>query len=139
MTRALVDTSAWIDFYHPRGSPEVKRLVTQALEDGEVAVTAPVVAELLAGARTEEENRTLQEGLQSLHVLPLAWEEGVTAGRLAQALARTGRRVPVVDLLIAAAAHSHGYEIWHAGDEHYAAIAAAGGPPERNLRPAARR
>lgn len=82
--------------------------------------------------------QVLREGLRGLQALPLGWEEAEAAGRLAQALGRAGRRVPIVDLLIAAAARQNDCEVWHAGDEHYAIVGAVGGPPERNLREARR-
>ncbi len=31
MARLLVDTSAWIEFYHPRGATRVKQALSQAL------------------------------------------------------------------------------------------------------------
>lgn len=136
--RVLVDTSAWIDFYHPKGDPGVKRHIAHAIEQGAAVIIAPVVAELLAGTRTEEEAQVLREGLRGLYVLPLGWEEAEAAGRLARALGRAGRRIPLVDLLIASAAGQNDCEVWHAGDEHYAAVRAVGGPPERNLREARR-
>ncbi len=136
--RALVDTSAWIDFYHPKGDSGVKRQIARAIEQSAVVIVAPVIAELLAGTRTDEETQALREGLRGLQLLPLGWEEAEAAGRLARELGRAGRRAPIVDLLIAAVARHHGCEVWHAGDEHYAAVGAAGGPPSRNLREARR-
>ncbi len=136
--RVLVDTSAWIEFYHPKGDPGVRRHLTRALQRDDVAIVAPIIAELLAGAGTGEESRTLQDDLRGLGLLPLGWDEAVTAGGLAESLSRTGRRTPLVDLLIAAAARRHGCEVWHAGDDHYGVIASVGGPPERNLRGAAK-
>lgn len=75
------------------------------------------------------------QDLQAFTCLPLGWEEAVAAAELAWRMARMGRRVPTIDLLIAGAAMAHHYEIWHFGDSHFVAIAAAGGPPQRNLRP----
>lgn len=134
MARVLVDTSAWIEFYHPRGAEEVKRAVCEALEHHEVAVVAPVVIELLSGAGKESDYELLQEDLRSLTFLSLSWKEAAAGGELAWKLAREGRRVPTADLLIAAAAQGYGYEIWHFGDKHFEVIEAAGGPSQRNLR-----
>ncbi len=134
--RALVDTSAWIDFYHPKGNAAVKQHLTHALGHDDVAVAPPIVTELLSGARTDKESEQLLGDLQAVRLLPLAWDEAVVAGRFAQALARAGQRVPLVDLLIAAAGYRNDYEVWHSGDEHYAAIATVGGPAQRNLRQA---
>lgn len=134
MAKVLVDTSAWIEFYHPRGAQSVKTALAQALEVHEVAVVAPVVLELLSGARTEEDYGRLSEDLAALECLPLGWEEAQVGAELGRKLARAGRRVPAVDLLIAAAAQRHGYEIWHYGDAHFAVLQEAGGPPHRDLK-----
>ncbi|MFQ5794689.1 MAG: PIN domain nuclease [Candidatus Bipolaricaulia bacterium] len=134
MAKVLIDTSAWIEFYHPKGSKKVKRAVAEALKLHEVAVIAPVVVELLSGAKTESDYEVLQDDLQALSCLPLDWEEAAVAAKLGWALTRAGRRVPTIDLLIAAAAQVHTYEIWHFGDRHFEAIASADGPPERNLK-----
>ncbi|GAB4131746.1 MAG: hypothetical protein Kow001_24740 [Acidobacteriota bacterium] len=40
----LVDTSAWIEFYHPRGSERVKAALADALTTHDVATTAPIQA-----------------------------------------------------------------------------------------------
>ncbi|WP_448590808.1 hypothetical protein [Thermoflexus hugenholtzii] len=55
MARILIDTSAWIEFYHPKGSAYVKQALQEALEHHEIAMTAPIMVELLSGARTENE------------------------------------------------------------------------------------
>ncbi len=134
MDRVLVDTSAWIEFYHPQGSEEVKRALREALTVHEVAVVAPVVVELLSGAKTGSAYKTLLQDLQTLSCLPLGWEEATAAAKLGWELARAGRRVPTIDLLIAVAAKVHDHEVWHFGDGHFEAIAAAGGPSQRDLK-----
>lgn len=50
----LVDTSAWIEYDRATGSPADRRLTGLIAADGAVAVTEPVVMEVLAGARTDE-------------------------------------------------------------------------------------
>jgi predicted nucleic acid-binding protein len=134
MAKVLVDTSAWIEFYHPRGAGSVKRALAEALERHEVAVAAPIVAELLRGAKTKDAYKTLHDDLRAVLCLPLGWEESVIAAKLGWELHRAGRPVPTIDLLIAAAARCHQYEIWHFGDEHFKVIEAAGGPPQRDMK-----
>lgn len=133
MAKVLVDTSAWIEFYHPQGELTVKQAIAEALEREDVAVVAPVVLELLSGTKTEADYQRLQEDLEVLDCLPLGWEEAVIGAELGFRLARAGRRVPSTHLLIAAAAKRHGYEVWHFGDQHFAPIAEAGGPPHHDL------
>ncbi|TMI81208.1 MAG: PIN domain nuclease, partial [Bacillati bacterium ANGP1] len=45
----LVDTSAWIEFFHPKGAARVKQILASALHDGIVVTVAPVLTELLVG------------------------------------------------------------------------------------------
>jgi predicted nucleic acid-binding protein len=130
----LLDTSAWIEFFHPNGDPVVKQRVSEAIGDDEVTTVAPIVAELLVGARRSSERQAIERDLGIFRLLPLGWDEAAAAAGVGQALDRAGRRVPLVDLLIAAAAHRNGCELWHLGDEHYDAVADVVGWRVRNLR-----
>ena len=102
MRRALVDTSAWVDFL--AGERSAVRRVGELLDEGAASICGPITAELLSGARTSGEYvllRSLAEGLESLPDPEDAWP------RIAQyrfALARSGFLVGLVDLLIAATA-----------------------------------
>lgn len=131
---ALVDTSAWIEFFNPKGIAGVQHILAAALEDGIVVTVAPVLTELLAGL---EPGRAVDaraiERLHALEMIELPWDVCVRAGGLGRSLGRRGQRVPTVDLMIAAAAASAGHDVWHAGDKHFAAIERAGGPRQRDL------
>jgi predicted nucleic acid-binding protein len=135
MARILIDTSAWIEFYHPRGSAHVKQALQEALEHHEIALTAPIMIELLSGARTENDRELLQRDLETLIYLTVRWEEALAAAHLAWRLSRSGRRVPTTDLLIAGVALVHGCEVWHFGDSHFKVIEDFGGPSQRDLAP----
>jgi predicted nucleic acid-binding protein len=50
----LVDTSAWVEYDRATGSPVDRRLTQLITDGGEVAVTEPVVMEVVAGARSDE-------------------------------------------------------------------------------------
>ncbi|MGH3360122.1 MAG: type II toxin-antitoxin system VapC family toxin [Nocardioidaceae bacterium] len=49
----LADTSAWIEFDKATGSPVDVRMAALVAEDGDLAVTEPVMMEVLAGARDD--------------------------------------------------------------------------------------
>ncbi len=49
----LADTSAWVEYDRGTGSAADQRLAGLIATDGPVAVTEPVIMEVLAGARTE--------------------------------------------------------------------------------------
>lgn len=133
MERALVDTSAWIEFYHPRGDARVKQALRDLLMRGEVATVAIVGVELLLGARQPETAHLLQEDLRALVVLPLGLDEAYAAAEIGRRLIQQGQRAPTADLLIAGAAQVHACTLWHYGDEHFVLISEAGGPAQRNL------
>lgn len=108
MTRViLVDTSAWIEFLRATGSP-VHRELGRLLRDqpADVAVTEPVVMELLCGPTDSGVLRRLEQLLDSLPLLAL---DPVLDYRAAAAVYRaargTGQTVrSVVDCLVAVVA-----------------------------------
>ncbi len=131
---ALVDTSAWIEFFAPKGAPRVKQALRAALEEGVVVTVAPVLTELLVGlnpARSVDAQAI--ERLRALEGVALDWEVCARAGTLGRALARRGARVPTVDLMIAAAGLCAEHDVWHVGDKHFTAIERSGGPRHRDL------
>ena len=131
---ALVDTSAWIEFFTPNGDAFVKQTLRAALEEGVVVTVAPVLIDLLVGLNPARAlDAQAVDRLQALEAVALDWDVCERAGALGRALARRGRRVPTVDLMIAAAAASGGHDVWHVGDRHFIAIERAGGPRHRDL------
>lgn len=67
----LVDTSAWVEYDRATGSP-VDTALTSLIETGgeDVAVTDPVLMEVLAGARDESRQEDLRRLLTSFRWLP---------------------------------------------------------------------
>jgi predicted nucleic acid-binding protein len=56
----LADTSAWVEYDRASGSPVDLRLSELIAADGPIAVTEPVVMEVLAGARNDEREADLR-------------------------------------------------------------------------------
>lgn len=68
----LVDTSAWVDYDRATGSPCDQRLTSLIAEGGElVAVSEPVLMEVLAGARDDQRHRDLRRLLTSFIWIPI--------------------------------------------------------------------
>ncbi len=111
----LADSSAWIPYLRAADHPlrwTMRRLIER---EADVAVTEPVVMELLAGARGEREVRQIRVRLLSLPLLRL---EGLADYERAALLYRTCRRAGetvrgLVDCVIAAVALREGAEILH--------------------------
>ncbi|MGH9064890.1 MAG: type II toxin-antitoxin system VapC family toxin [Acidimicrobiales bacterium] len=56
----LADTSAWVEYDRATGSSADQRLSELITAEGPVAVTEPVVMEVLAGARSDEREADLR-------------------------------------------------------------------------------
>ena len=65
----LVDTSAWIEYDRATGSAVDRRLSELIDREGPVAVTEPVIMEVVAGARTEAREADLNRLLRRFVLL----------------------------------------------------------------------
>lgn len=65
----LIDTSAWIEYDRATGSSADLRLSELVGADAEIAVTEPVIMELLAGARDNVQERRLRRLLERFALL----------------------------------------------------------------------
>lgn len=87
----LVDTSAWVEFDRATGSVVDRRLTYLIAETDEVAVTEPIVMEVLAGARDDRRERDLRRLLDRFRLLrfdPVVHFDG--AVRIYRACRRVG-------------------------------------------------
>jgi predicted nucleic acid-binding protein len=116
----LIDTSAWIEFFRPKGDPHVKALVRDLMTLQEAAYTCPVAFELHSGAR-KEELKDLRTGLDLATRIVLLPEHWDMAGSLHAALRASGMHLPASDLLIASVAHVEKLPLL-AKDAHFEAI-----------------
>jgi len=118
----LVDSSVWIDFLRGLRTGEVEHL-RRLLREGEVALAAVIVQELLAGARSEAALAALRSRLLELPLLATELATHVAAGELYARCRWQGitPRSPH-DCLIAALAVARDVELL-AVDRDFAAIA----------------
>lgn len=120
----LPDTSAWIELRRRTGSPAHLALRRLLRSDAEVAVTEPVVMEMLAGARSRSElidTRRLLLGLPMLRVGGLdTYERAADIARICRLNGETIRCG--FDCLVAAVAIREGVSVLHA-DRDFDAIA----------------
>ena len=121
----IADTSAWVEYDRGTGSPThlaLRSLV--GMERPELAVTEPVLMEVLAGARSEERSARLERLLRSFEWIPA---DPVADFSGAAKLYRACRRAGVtprslVDCMIANIALRTGSQIL-AADRDFADIA----------------
>lgn len=122
MSRALVDSSAWIDFF--RGRPDAVRRIDELLADDQAATTSIITAEVISGSRTRaefDELRTMFAALPQLGPPEDLWDR-VAESRFS--LARRGVQANLVDLAIAVTASAFGHRLL-TRDRDFVAIARA--------------
>lgn len=120
----LPDSSAWIEYLRATGSDQ-HRAVRALLAGDEIAVTDPVIMEILAGARSDadlQRLRRLMAGCRYVGVqAPGDFEDAAALQRRCRAGGATVRRL--VDCLIAAVAIRADLEVLHR-DRDFDTIAA---------------
>jgi predicted nucleic acid-binding protein len=133
----LVDTSAWVEYDRASGSAVDQRLSRLISSEGPVAVTEPVVMEVLAGARTDERESDLRRMLLRFQLLRFDvvadFDGAVRIYRRCRATGVTPRGM--VDCMIAAVAWRHRATILaHDGDIDRVAQVIGIGLDEASLR-----
>jgi predicted nucleic acid-binding protein len=78
VSAAVVDTSAWIDYFAGRDIP----LLDAALKQGIIILPAIVVAELVSGARKRREREAMMEFLDELPIHETPRDHWVRVGEL---------------------------------------------------------
>jgi predicted nucleic acid-binding protein len=116
----LIDSSAWIEYLRPAGSPRVKERVREILQREEAACCGIVIVEVLRGARSEKDFKTLRESLLSLPQFRIDERVIALASEWGYHLDRKGKIVSTTDLLIASAAYGRAV-ILHQ-DKHFEVI-----------------
>lgn len=112
----LVDGSAWIDFLRGNERPADRTLQRLLGAGEEMAVTEPVVMEVLSGVATVREEEALRGQLAGFSLLPVggidAYEQAAEIHRVCCSAGEKVRRI--VDCLIAVPAIRAGVPVLHA-------------------------
>ncbi len=104
----LVDTSAWVEYDRATGSAVDRRLL-ELISSDDLAVTEPVIMEVVAGARSDEREIDLRRMLLRFRLLRF---DGAVDFDAAARIYRACRRVGVtprgmIDCMIASVAYRH--------------------------------
>jgi predicted nucleic acid-binding protein len=116
----IADADMWVDFFG-NASSRTGELLHGLIQTRRAALVGVVLAELVRGARDEDQRRTLRQGLGGVPFLEMnrsAWER---AGRIAEDLDRRGARIPLADVFIAALAIEGEHEVL-TRDKHFERI-----------------
>ena len=101
----LIDSSAWIEYLRPKGSPKVKERVREILKKEEAATCGIVIVELLRGATDKKIYQSLREALLALPQTPLNDSVIQRAAEWGFLVDRKLETVSTTDLLIGASAY----------------------------------
>jgi len=99
----LIDTGIWSAFFSKPTSPEKKQLDV-LLDEDRVALTGPVLAEVLRGFRRTDQADWVASRLRLAHYIEPASEDWCNAAALGRGLAAKGHDLLLTDLVIAATA-----------------------------------
>lgn len=106
----LVDTSAWVEYDRATASPVDRRLTQLITDQAQIAVTEPVVMEVIAEARNDERATDLRRMLGRFELVPFdAAVDFDAATRIYRACRRVGVTPRgMIDCMIASVAHRSG-------------------------------
>jgi predicted nucleic acid-binding protein len=120
----LPDSSAWIEYLRRTGSPLNVALRESLRRDADIAVSEPIVVEILAGARSRADLRSTRSLLLAFPMLQVGgldtWERAAAVQRACRAGGESVRSM--MDCLIAAVAIREGASLLH-GDRDFDVIA----------------
>jgi predicted nucleic acid-binding protein len=105
----LADTSAWVEYDRATGSAVDQRLTELIRAEGPLAVTEPVLMEVMAGARDDQRERALRRLLLRFDLLRFDTAADFDAAARIYRRCRRAGVTPrgMVDCLIASVARRH--------------------------------
>ena len=116
----IVDTSIWVDYLRGRDVRQ-REAIASLLQNGRVYMCGVVLAELLAGTRTEGDRDRIATLFRGLPYLEFSRPTWTAAGLLSANLRSRGNTIPFADLLIGALALENGYGVF-TRDAHFQSI-----------------
>ena len=116
----IADTTVWIEFFNDPESEE-KHVIDLLIDEDELVLVGPVLAELLQGCRTMAEAGAVLDHLAALRFLETNFSIWRRAGEVSFGLRRKGTTLPLMDVIIAALALEHHAEIFTI-DPHFQKI-----------------
>jgi predicted nucleic acid-binding protein len=109
----LIDTSGWICFFSRRGYEEIKEQISILLDENRVAITGPILIELIQGTRNEEEKEKVKGYVKGLHWLPVTDDHWHQSADFAFKLRRRGITSSAIDVLISILAMDYRCSLLH--------------------------
>ena len=119
MAKILVDTSVWIEYF--RKKDPLYSTVDKLIDEDGIFCIGLVLAELIQGARTREEIKTLKDFTSVFTFIEESAKLWEKAGELSFELKKAGQPIGLADCYIAAAASKSGVAILTL-DNHFSLI-----------------
>jgi predicted nucleic acid-binding protein len=129
----LVDSSALVEYYRPKGIPSVQAAVTEAIEADAAAVNGIIQVEVLAFASARASFDELLHDFEVFHRIALQEVDFDRATEMGFSLRRRAVTIPATDLIIAASALRSDAVLYHV-DGHYDTLSRYYGLKAKNLR-----
>lgn len=126
MDKVVIDTSAWIEAFRPKGDPLIAETVKGLIKSGRVLVPGIIKAELLRGTKTRAEFDHLKSLLEALLPLPMPESFWDDLAAFTFDLLRQGLTLPLVDCAIALLCIQNNAALLHR-DHHFDLIAGVSG------------
>ncbi|MBM3295531.1 MAG: PIN domain-containing protein [Candidatus Aminicenantes bacterium] len=108
--RVLVDTSVWVEYFR-RGDGELSAPIDNLMDEGEICIPTIVLAELIQGARSAAEVRTIEDLKNAFNIIDQKEGTWLEAGRISYELRKKGKSVHLTDCYIAVIARQNGCAI----------------------------
>ncbi len=115
--KVLIDTSVWIEYFRNK-SESVSREVDEIFSKKEIYVPKIVIAELIQGAKSENEISIIKDFIEAFNIIDQREETWFKAGRLSFDLKKKGKTINLTDCYIAVMAQEHACKIF-TFDEHF--------------------
>lgn len=109
----LVDSSALVEYYRPKGIPDVQAAVMEAIEADAAAVNGIIQVEVLAFASARASFDELLHDFKIFHRIALQEIDFDRATEMGFSLRRRAVTIPATDLIIAASAIRAGAVLYH--------------------------
>lgn len=103
--KKIVDTSVWIEYFKNQGV--VAAAMDKDLLAGSIYMVGPVTSELLQGANTEKDFRSLKSSIGGVPFIETNLSDWKLSGEISFKLRKRGITIPITDCLIAAIAFNH--------------------------------
>jgi len=124
--KILFDTSVWIEYFKKINTkqgtvPTLLNLVDSCLLRDRVYINGIIIAELIQGLKTHNEEKEFSRALGGLHELEITTSEWRLAGKISADLRRKGITLPLTDIAIAANAIKNDLLLYSFG-KHFLSI-----------------